>query len=56
MARSGQITVATAGTAVAGPNEAGRVFGLVAHPDNTDTVCDSLLSAGDVEALVEDAD
>lgn len=38
-ARSGQITVAAAGTAVAGPSTPlGRRFALKAHPDNTDTV------------------
>jgi len=37
--RSGQITVATAGTAVAGPSApSGQLFAFKAHPDNTDTV------------------
>ena len=37
--RSGLITVTTAGTAVAGPAApVGSLFGLKAHPDNTDTV------------------
>ena len=37
--RSGQSTVTTAGTAVAGPSTpAGHLFGLKAHPDNADTV------------------
>lgn len=35
---SGQITVATAGTAVGGPDQPGHMFALKAHPDNTDTV------------------
>lgn len=35
MARSGQITVPTAGTAVQGPNEPGIQFTLAAHPANT---------------------
>ncbi len=38
MARSGQITVATAGTAVQGTDQAGNLFAIKAHPDNTDTV------------------
>lgn len=38
MARSGQITVTTAGTAVRGSDVNGVFFALVAHPDNTDTV------------------
>lgn len=38
MALSGQITVTTAGTAVKGTNEPGRLFSIIAHPDNTDTV------------------
>jgi hypothetical protein len=38
MAASGQITVTTAGTAVAGPDEEGVMFAIKAHPDNTDTV------------------
>jgi len=38
MARSGQITVTTAGTAVRGDDQAGSWFVLKAHPDNTDTV------------------
>lgn len=37
-ARSGQITVTTAGTAVAGPDTAGSSWAIKAHPDNTDTV------------------
>lgn len=38
MAKSGQVTVTTAGTAVTGPDELGGEFFLKAHPDNTDTV------------------
>lgn len=38
MARSGQITVTTAGTAVQGTDQAGNLFAIKAHPDNTDTV------------------
>lgn len=34
MARSGQITVDPAGTAVQGPNESGSLFSFAAHPDN----------------------
>lgn len=37
-ARSGQITVTTAGTEVAGPDVPGGMFAIKAHPDNTDTV------------------
>ena len=37
--RSGQITVTTAGTAVAGPSTPnGTLWAIKAHPDNTDTV------------------
>jgi hypothetical protein len=38
MAKSGQITIAAAGTAQAGTSEPGGEFFLKAHPDNTDTV------------------
>jgi hypothetical protein len=38
MAKSGQITVTTAGTAVKGDDEVGMELFLKAHPDNTDTV------------------
>lgn len=38
MARSGQITVTTSGTAVQGTTQAGSLFALKAHPDNTDVV------------------
>ena len=34
---SGQVTVTTAGTAVQGSDAPGRLFSLVAHPDNTDS-------------------
>ena len=37
-AKSGLITVGTAGTAVVGTTEAGNLFGIKAHPDNTDAV------------------
>lgn len=47
--RSGQITVTTAGTAVAGPSTPqARRFALKAHPDNTDTVWVGQDGAGDV--------
>jgi hypothetical protein len=35
---SGQIVVATAGTAVAGPDVEGEYFALKGHPSNTGTV------------------
>lgn len=38
LARSGQITVTTGGTAVQGTSVLGRTFAIAAHPDNTDTV------------------
>jgi hypothetical protein len=38
MARSGQITVTTAGTEVQGTDCVGGEFFIKAHPDNTDTV------------------
>jgi len=39
MAKSGQITVTTSGTAVQGPSSPkGQSFVLKAHPDNTGTV------------------
>lgn len=38
-ARSGQITITTAGTAQAGPSTpTGNAWAIKAHPDNTDTV------------------
>lgn len=48
-ARSGQITVSTAGTAVQGPSApTGRWFMIEAHPDNTGTVWVGNDGAGDV--------
>ena len=38
LARSGQITVTTAGTAVQGTDNRGMLFAIKAHPDNADTV------------------
>jgi hypothetical protein len=35
MFQSGQVTVATAGTAVQGPDVPGPVFAIKAHPSNT---------------------
>jgi hypothetical protein len=35
MARSGQITVTTAGTAVQGPDQVGKEFLVAPHPGNT---------------------
>lgn len=55
-ARSGVITVTTAGTAVAGPsttfypNNAAGAFYVKAHPNNTDTVWVGNDGAGDVAA------
>ena len=37
MAKSGQVTVTTAGTAVQGTDQTGHLFAIKAHPDNTDT-------------------
>ena len=48
MARSGQITVTTAGTAVQGTDQLGILFAIKAHPDNTDTVWVGNDDAGDV--------
>lgn len=36
--RSGQVTVATAGTAIQGTDAPGALFLIKAHPDNTDTI------------------
>jgi hypothetical protein len=47
-AKSGQITVAAAGTAVQGTDVVGGEFFLKAHPDNTDTVWVGNDGAGDV--------
>lgn len=49
-ARSGQITVTTAGTAEQGTNVPGREFVLKAHPDNTDVVWVGQDGAGDVSS------
>lgn len=50
-ARSGQITVTTAGTAVQGPaTPTGRWFVLAAHPDNTNDVWVGNDGADDVTA------
>lgn len=50
-ARSGQITVATAGTAVAGPSTpAGRVFTLAANAANTGIMYVGNDGAGDVSS------
>jgi hypothetical protein len=38
MAKSGQITVTTAGTAVQGTDQSAHLVALKAHPDNTDAV------------------
>lgn len=50
MARSGVITVTTAGTAVNGPNQPGREFIIKAHADNTDTIYVGNDGADDVAA------
>lgn len=47
-ARSGVITIATAGTAQAGPATAGISVAVKAHPDNSDTVWIGNDGAGDV--------
>ena len=50
-ALSGQITIATAGTAVQGPSSPrGREFILKAHPDNTGVVYVGNDGSGDVTA------
>ena len=46
--KSGQITVSAAGTAVVGTTEAGDMFAVKAHPDNTDAVWVGQDGAGDV--------
>lgn len=48
MARSGQITVTTAGTAVQGTSRKSHLVALKAHPDNADTVWVGNDDAGDV--------
>jgi len=47
MAKSGHITVTTAGTDVAGPNVTGSKWYLAAHPDNTDVVWVKYAAADD---------
>ena len=49
-ARSGQITVTTAGTAVKGTFSTAKVVAVKAHPDNADTVWVGNDDAGDVTA------
>jgi len=49
-ARSGQITVTTAGTAVQGTSIPGPEFAIVAHPGNTGIVYVGNDGAGDVAA------
>ena len=49
-AKSGQITVTTAGTAVVGTTEAGNLFAIKAHPDNTDVIWVGNDGANDVAA------
>lgn len=48
MARSGQVTVTTAGTAVQGDDEPGLEFFVIADPDNTGTVWVGNDGSGDV--------
>lgn len=48
MARSGQITVSTAGTAVVGTSRVSHLIALKAHPDNTDAVWVGNDAASDV--------
>lgn len=48
MARAGQITVTTAGTAVQGTDRNCGLVALKAHPDNTDAVWVGNDDAGDV--------
>lgn len=48
MARSGQITVTTAGTAVVGTSRLSHLVALKAHPDNTDAMWVGSDDAGDV--------
>jgi hypothetical protein len=50
MARSGQIAVTTAGTAVKGSNVPGRLFSLKGHTDNTEAVWVGNDGAEDVSA------
>ena len=50
MARSGQITVTTAGTAVQGTDQISGLVAFKAHPDNTDAVWVGNDDADDVTA------
>lgn len=50
MARSGQVTVTTTGTAVRGSDVQCNFVSLLAHPDNTDTVWVGDDDAGDVSS------
>lgn len=50
MAQSGQITVATVGTAVQGTDQSCSLVSFKAHPDNTDTVWIGEDGAGDVSS------
>ena len=50
MARAGQVTVTTTGTAVQCTNQPGYRFALTAHPDNTDTIWVGNDDAGDVSS------
>lgn len=49
-ARSGQITITTAGTAVQGTFSTAKAVAVKAHPDNADTVWVGNDDAGDVTA------
>jgi hypothetical protein len=48
MARSGQVTVTTAGTAVQGTTVSVHLVAIKAHPDNTDAIWVGSDDAGDV--------
>jgi len=49
VARSGQVTVTTAGTAVQGPTTPlGELFAIQGHPDNTEEIWIGNDGAGDV--------
>ena len=50
MARSGQVTVAVAGTAERGPSERGKEFMLMPHPDNSGLYVWVGESSGDVDS------
>lgn len=47
-ARAGQINVATAGTAVQGPDVKGSLFALMSNPGNTGSQCWTGNTSGDV--------